>query len=917
MVASSNEIDLSGRWRFQLDPDNAGEANNWQQQKLADRIHLPGSLQEQGYGDPPKKDSPWTTRIGVKLLDDPRFKEYVEADEFMSPFWLTPDRVYVGAAWYQRDIKTPRNWSGQRVVLHLERPHWQTRVWIDGKEAGSQDSLGVPHEYDITHLIVAGEHQQLTIRVDNSYVVPVGKDAHSISDQTQSNWNGLAGQLKLIAGPRVWFDDVQIYPDIKNNQLKVNVSLGNNTGRGGEGEISLSTRDLQTGALHNKSFVVNKIKWDANGGSASVAYDMGEDWRPWSEYGPALYSLRLVLNQRGDALARRNVTFGMRELGIKGKQFTINGNPVFIRGTLECAIFPEHGYPPTDVSEWKRLIHIAKSHGLNHFRFHSWCPPEAAFQAADQEGFYIQAEGSCWATFGDGTALDEWIYLEVDRMLKAYGNHPSFVFMSPSNEPHGKNRDAFLGKLVNYLKQKDPRRYYAAGAGWPNIPENQFSIQYATRLQKWEPLRFNKPPQTWGDYRDYINDLPIPTIGHEIGQWCVYPDLSEAGQYDGVLKAKTLEIFRDKLKKAGMLSLADEFLMASGKFHTLLYKQEIETALRTPGYAGFQLLDLHDFPGQGAAPVGVLNALWNEKGYVTPDEYKQFCNDVVPLARMKQRVFTTDEFFTARIDVANYQINDLNNINVVFSLRAESGQTIYQAEERVERIKAGGLTSVVEASCPLRKIKEAQKMVFTVSLEDTPYINSWDVWAYPSGVSITSPDNVFFTQDWREALALLQTDKNVILAPKPDDIASDTLGLFRPIFWNRITFSQQVDHTVGMLIRDRHPALAQFPTEFHNNWQWQDLLDSSKPVVLDSLSSSYLPILQPIDDWNDCRKLGVLFEARVAKGNLIVCSIDIVNGLDTRIVARQLRHSLLDYAASRKFKPKKKITEKLYRGLFR
>lgn len=917
LTVNAEEVDLSGRWRLLLDSEGNGVDLVKQEPRFTNSVRLPGSLQEQGFGERPRKDSNWTTGIGLKLLDDPRFQKYVEGDDFQCPFWLTPERVYVGAAYYQREFRSPRNWDGKRIVLFLERPHWETTVWIDGRAVGAQNSLGVAHEYDVTEWITPGKKQQLAIRVDNGYVVPVGKDAHSISDQTQSNWNGITGQIKLVAGPKVWFEDAQICPDLKNSQLKVDVKIGNISRRSGEGEISLSTRHPQTGKPHHQSFVVNPVKWDASGGTATMTYNMGNDWSAWSEYNPVLYLLRLELKQFGETIAQREVSFGMRELSIEGKQFAINGNPVFIRGTLECAIFPQHGYPPTDVKEWKRIMQIAKSHGLNHFRFHSWCPPEAAFQAADEEGFYIQAEGSCWASFGDGTQLDSWIYQECDRMLKAYGNHPSFLFMSPSNEPHGKNREAFLGKLVNHLIQKDSRHYYAAGSGWPNIPENQYSIQYATRLQNWKTLKFNQPPQTWDDYRSYVDDLPVPTIGHEIGQWCVYPDLDEASQYEGALKAKNIQVFRDKLRQAGMLHLADDFLTASGKFHTLLYKQEIEAALRTPGYAGFQLLDLHDFPGQGTAPVGVLNALWNSKGYVRAEDYRRFCNDVVPLARMKKRIFTNDEYFSAAVDVANYRIEDLRDIQVHYQLKSEAGETLFDAVRTAPVISSGGLTRIDEIACPLAPIQQASKLKLTVALEGTPYTNAWEIWVYPQAAQVEPPSNVLLTQDWRQALEQLESGGNVVLVPKPDEVASETLGCFRPIFWNRITFPQQKEHTVGTLIRNQHPAFENFPTDAYNNWQWQDLLDHSKPMALDALPESYYPIMQPIDDWNDCRKLGVLFEAKVAKGKLLVCSMDIVNDLDDRPAARQLRRSLLQYAAGKEFKPDAKFATDLIRSLFR
>ena len=93
--------------------------------------------------------------------------------------------------------------------------------------------------------------------------------------------------------------------------------------------------------------------------------------------------------------------------------------------------------------------------------------------------------------------------------------------------------------------------------------------------------------------------------------------------------------------------MADSFLLASGKLQALCYKADIEAALRTKNFAGFQLLDLHDFPGQGSAIVGVLNPFWESKGYVTPQEYSEFCNSVVPLARMSKFVFNSGDTLKA------------------------------------------------------------------------------------------------------------------------------------------------------------------------------------------------------------------------------------------------------------------------------
>ena len=914
-LGHAGELDLSGSWSFALDRDDVGIQEEWYKQALPDLITFPGSLQEQGYGDTPSDHTEWTSGIGMKLLDDPRFAEYIHGDEFKCPFWLTPDRHYTGAAWYQINVNIPAEWEGQRIVLTLERPHWQSTVWVNDQEAGTRDSLGTPHEYDLTEMMQPTHTERLTIRVDNRYVIPVGKDAHSISDQTQSNWNGITGKIRLISCPKIWFDDVQIYPDVITQKIKVVLHLGNATGNVHRGTLNLYAKSDNTSRTHQTDRRTWPVEIDAQGTEYQLEYDIGPEALFWDAYQPALYQLHLEW-KGNDITAVREVVYGMREIGIQDKQFTLNGHKIFLRGTLECCIFPQHGYPPTDVYEWKQILHIAKAYGLNHIRFHSWCPPEAAFIAADEEGFYYQVEASCWASFGEGTPVDAWIYEECDRILNAYGNHPSFLLLSPSNEPGGRNRDAFLGKLLNHLKT-DSRRFYTSGSGWPSIPENQYDIQYQTRLQHWPSLQLNQPPQTWDDYREYIEKLSVPTVSHEIGQWCAYPDLGEDVQYTGILKAKNMAIFRDKLQKAGMSDRAHDFLNASGKFQTLLYKQEIETALRTPGMAGFQLLDLHDFPGQGTAPVGVLNALWQSKGYVDEQEYRRFCNDVVPLLRMKKMIFTHEEEWNAAIDVVNYSNKDLENVTIECRIGPDSEPTaIVQTFPNIT-IPRGGLSHIGEVKPSLKRFPEAIRLRVEVELKGLPYINAWSIWVYPAKVNTDSDSTVQVMQDWQAALDALQNGGNVLLAPNPTDVAGDTLGTFQPIFWNRITFPQQSVHTVGFFCDPSHPALADFPTDFHSNWQWQDLMDHSKPIIMDELPDALHPILQPIDDWNQARKLGLLFEARVGKGKVMICSMDIVHDLDQRITARQLRHSLVAYMSNDRFDPAIRLSRDAYRKLFK
>ncbi|MGB2866626.1 MAG: sugar-binding domain-containing protein, partial [Sedimentisphaerales bacterium] len=527
----ADTISLAGQWSFRLDPKDAGQQEKWYAGKLAESIELPGSTAENGYGDDLSIDTKWTGRIVDKSwFTEDKYEKYRQAGSIKIPFWLTPVKHYVGPAWYQKRIDVPESWSGKRIVLLLERCHWETKVWVDGTAAGMQDSLCTPQFHDLTDLMTPGRHT-LTVRVDNSVKYNVGVNAHSVSDHTQSNWNGVTGRMELLATDRIWVSEVQVYPDIRNKSARLLVTIGNAANKQVGGTLTIAAKSWNTGQSHTPAQKSAEFTASKSETVVEVDYPMGGDVLLWDEFSPAMYRLKVSLTAAADDKKFSNektVTFGMREIGTKGTQFTINDRLTFLRGTLECCIFPLTGYPPTDVEEWLRILRTAKAHGLNHMRFHSWCPPEAAFEAADRLGVMFHVECPAWATIGNGKPIDKFIYAEGDRILKAYGNHPSFCMLAYGNEPGGANQKRFLGALVNYWKARDPRRLYTSAAGWPIIPENQFHSTPGPRGHQWGTglsSRFNaKPPETATDYSSFVKEYDVPIVSHEIGQWCVYPN---------------------------------------------------------------------------------------------------------------------------------------------------------------------------------------------------------------------------------------------------------------------------------------------------------------------------------------------------------------------------------------------------------
>ncbi|GAA4973951.1 sugar-binding domain-containing protein [Algibacter aquimarinus] len=907
------EMDLAGEWNFKIDALDVGEQDNWFNTTLNDVVKLPGSMAENGKGNDITVNTNWTGNMWNDSLwyKDPKMKKYRQKGNVKIPFWLQPVKDYKGAAWYQKTVVIPEDWNNQNINLHLERVHWESTVWVDDKKVGMQNTLATSHDYSLTDVLNPGEHT-ISIRVDNRINdIDVGKDAHSISDNTQSNWNGIVGDIKLSASPKLALGTIKLYPNVSNKTVKVVAQLNNSSNSKSAQLILQAKEKFVDGTViqaQKKDIQITENK------EVVLEYNMGDNPKLWDEFNPNLYEMQISLESDAGTDTKR-INFGMRDFKAEGTIFKINERPIYLRGTLECAIFPKTGYPPTDVDSWKRIFKIIKAHGLNHMRFHSWCPPEAAFIAADEMGIYIQAEASAWlANLGDGNPVDKWLYKEGEAIINKYGNHPSFVMMTYGNEPSGRHHKAYLTDYVNHFKKFDDRRLYTSGAGYPYLDNMDYYNHRGPRIQGWnENLKSiinAKAPQTEFDWSTFIDKTPMPYVSHEMGQWCVYPNFKEMSKYTGVLKPKNFEIFKEILEENGMGKLADKFLLASGKLQTLCYKADIEAALRTKGMAGYQLLDLHDFPGQGTALVGVLDAFWDEKGYVSPEEFKAFSGKTVPLARLKQRTFKNTDTLSATIEIAHFGEEELKNTTPKWELTKSDGSLFSEGKLNTTDIPMGNGIELGTVNQSLNTITEVQKLTLNVSVND--FKNSWDIWVYPEekpAIDSKIDFRVFSKLD-AKTMAYLNNGGNVLLNITKGDIAPEyggDIGIgFSSIFWNTSWTKEQKPHTLGILCNPEHPALANFPTEYHSNWQWWDAMSHSNAIIFDDMPDIN-PIVRVIDDWFKNRKTALIFEAKVGKGKLLFSGIDLHTNIDERLEAQQLLYSLKSYVASDAFNPETTI----------
>ncbi len=925
-------IPLEGAWDFlQGDPKGyqAGTPTDYQ-----DYLMLPGSMLTNGKGDSLSVRTQWTGSLyDSSYYFNPYMEKYRKEGEMKFPFFLTPDRHYVGPAWYHRTVYIPMTWADQRITLFLERAHIETKLYVNGHEVGRQMSLSTPHRYDVTKYVKLGEKNDISIRVYNGIEnVCVGQDSHSVTDQTQGNWNGIIGRIELQAQwKELNIRHVKIIPDAVNHKATVKVELENHINGINILPIEDYIIEVSVTPLNVKDANSFTLIREANRKKMTFEFNLSKNPLLWDEFTPDLYQLTVAA---GDDVYE--TTFGLRNISIKGRQLYINNRPLFLRGTVGNCCFPLTGYPPTTEQEWIQIFSKCREYGLNHMRFHSYCPPEAAFAAADRIGIYLQPEGPSWPNHGvklrRGMTIDQYLLEESKRIIDEYGHHPSFVMMAAGNEPAG-DWVSYCNDWVRAMKEYDPTKIYAGasvGGGWAWDNGSEYHVKGGARgLDNWN----DRAPSSDDDYysgiefpRNYKADTAnqSPIIAHEQGQWCAFPDFKEIRQYTGPYKARNFEIFRDLLRDNGMEGMGDKFLMASGKLQTLCYKYEIERNLRTKDYAGFQLLGLNDYSGQGTALTGVLNVFWREKGYCTAEEWKEFCSFIVPLARFPKFVYTNDETLRVPVEAYNAYRTHISGVVVTYSITNDSLQLIHQGILSSGILPVGKKTDLGMVEFPLDSITKPTKLTLAVQLSGKLQ-NHWDFWVYPK--HLEGPENPetpelpeipTFSELSDEALATLNNGGTVLLtAAGRVTLGSDVKQTYLPVFWNTSWFKMRPPHTTGAYIDKHHPLFKyDFPTDSWSNLNWWELLNKAQVMNLMELPRDYQSPIQPIDTWHVSRKLGMLIEAKVGKGRLLMTTMDITNNLDSRPVARQMRQAILRYMKSADFHPSIELTPETIRHFF-
>lgn len=851
------KIDLNGQWQVKLD----AEKQETMPQAYPETMMLPGTTSAAGLGMPnPAKET------GC-LTDAYRFE---------------------GAAWFMRTF-TAGDWTGEQTMLTLERTR-KTTVYLDGRPIGHQESLCTPHRYFLPP-VHAGEHT-LVIRVDNTDYPTRG--GHLTSPDTQSNWNGITGEISLTVAHTL-LTDLTVRPDLRRGCLRVH---GHIIGAP-DGVAGIVLPGQMEHLLPYRRGVLDG-ECPLKGNEAF-----------WDEAHPEIHTISIDLD--GDVY---ETTFGLRDVRTLGRRLLINGRETFLRGKVDNLLYPKTGYTPTDVASWMTILGIAKEYGINHYRYHTACPPDAAFTAADLLGVYMAPELPFWGTVAEEgeEGYDErerdFLFQEGFRILREYGHHPSFLWLSLGNELWG-SKDV-LNRMMCAYREADDTKLYSSGANnYQFVPDvlDEENVFVGVRLGRKRLIRGSYAmcdapqgivqttapesvsnydasivPETLGQsgeagkvqiqYGTGVKEVDaqsadalipdVPVISHEVGQYVFYPDFSEIPHYTGPLKPRNIEAMRKNLERAGLYGEHEAFFRQTGHLAVDCYKREIETLLRSREVSGFQLLDLQDYTGQGTALVGVLNAMMENKGLISAEEWREFCAGTVVLGEFAS--FTGMMGEDIRFDVQISECDPEKQHTCIRCTLMDGERELYACDV-TPGARQGRLTDAVSVTFPAECYRDAMQeritgLTVVLTLADGTR-NHYPIWLIP-------PIDIRITREGIEkdgrmvafVSAEEKADGAAIVVPSaegqlPAEYCTD--------FWCYPMFRSICESmgkpvpvgTMGLSIDTASPLLKRFAQEDYTTPAWYAILQTAH---VQRLPADIRPAVQMIDNTERCARLGILYQ---------------------------------------------------------
>ncbi|RCW65869.1 glycoside hydrolase family 2 protein [Saliterribacillus persicus] len=923
---SRKKYSLNGEWNFTLDHEGEYAARDIGKSQSTTLIQIPGSWEEQGFGEPSKHNP-----IGA-------WKKLKE---------------YVGTAWYHKDIFMTEEMENQVVKMVISGVRWSTGVWVNDEYVGEGESLVSDHVFDLTDFIQIGVKNKIVICVNNEMKYSL-LDSHIHSYHTATNWGGITGGLYLETHPKTHIQEYKLYPKLEQEKIDLSIKIAE------VGELG-SNSSLLFEVFSEEDELVQKmvVPIEAKDGRLDTRIDFWDGVIYWDDLNPYLYHIRVSVMDEQNIIDQQTKTLGIRSIKAHQRHILLNDVPKFLRGYVDCCVFPQTGYPSWDKEDYLKQFKTVKEYGFNHVRLHGWTPPKPFWEAADEEGMLIQTELPHWSSHFVNRQVEPeqkahaFLLRELYRVIDTLNEHPSFVLFSPGNELISPQGHPALNEMVRTLKTLDSTRLYTDNTGFGNLPAHDREGDFfVPTLNAHHPitLNYSGTPNTYEDYNIVTTQADKPLIAHEHGQFTMYVRPQEEEKYTGVLRPHWLETTKATLKKKGHMERVDEYIEASGTLQRRAYKENMERARRTSNLSGVQLLDIRDFPGQGHATTGVLDVFWDSKGTITPEKFRAFNDDVVLLMRCQERTMYAGEKLRCQVDLSNYSNQTFQNHELTWNLKAD-GKIIETGTIPVPKAERGEVTAlgIIEVKTPSN---QSQSLTLSVSLEaeNKSYKNEWEFWSYLRPVlhkeanriwtDISQLDISLYGAKYTGKIGFegfsYKEEKDIDLAIS-DHLSTELLQFvldggkgwiiaeegnqydevktrFLPIFWNYIWFPTQIGTTMGMIIHD-HPSLSNFSHDGRSNWNWFHLVDQAVAINLENVPQ-VKPIVEVVDNHNRGKHLAYSFEMKIGAGKLYMTSFQLLNSLK-RPEAEVFLHESIHYLMSDDFNPEADVTVGELLGIFK
>ncbi len=922
-------LDLSGSWTVTTN-------------EVTDKaVILPGSLDENNIGHQDTIAKPWHPDIEERSDSS----DSTADNEKRIATRLTRKVTYEGPAHFTKILSNVQ-FEDKRVFLIAERAR-ALSLNIDSKEVSpTRGSLSSPYVFEITNVISSDSLIELT--TDNSYPKLPYKDivfSSAATDETQTNWNGIIGECYLEIKEQTFIDNVRIYPC--GNTIDVVIGIDYLTDLSCNNDLSytlkLSGQCLQDSLVTSTCTLNSESKENPHYQEfvfTGLSLSPSALLKKWDEYEGNLHTISVSLMDCNQIVSQKEASFGIREISYdESGRLTLNGRRIFLRSETNCALFPATGHPPMDENSWEKIMLTYRSYGVNCIRFHSWCPPKAAFDAADRLGMLIQPELSNWNPRDAFSSAESRSYYETElsEILMEYCNHPSFVMLTLGNELHSDDDGVkYMHHLLTVARSFDSTRLYAWGS-------NNFYGEKGTDSESdfYSSMQFNEMPlrecgnkgiinttyaNACGNLSDALRALKKeynkPVISFEVGQYEILPDLGEIEQFNGVLRADNLDIVRDKVRQIGMTEEDwSKRVAATGEMSLMAYREEVECVLRTPELSGISLLGLQDFTGQGTALVGMLNSHMVSKPYPfsSPERFERFFRAQSILILLDRFTYCSGETLHAEIKFANYGKREVSG-NVTYEITASDKalNNISFSETISQNVfcPIGELSSIGFINVKLDCILGAQKLDLCVTLKDSGseevFKNSYPIWVYPDETPKCPPSVYETTQFDAKAINILDEGGVVYLTPPStkEALPHSVKAQYTTDFWSVKTFPEQ-EGTMGQLINKSHPVFEDFPTESYTQYQWWPMA-SQRALILPKYMDT---IITEMDSFATMRPMTQLMELRSGNGRILISTMGLQD-LQKYPEARALLNSIYRYLASEEFNPKDVMSYSEIESLF-